>query len=632
MMDHNELVKEMQHIDKLPVTERVAIARKRRKQQLATYAKWAKTDNFSSRKSKPLQRKGIQFSSEVQLLETAARAANDKGAIDEMRVLLKSGVDPNQMNHDGLTALHQACIDGSLEMVNLLLKAGANVNIVDRDLWTPLHAAATCGHFKIVTTLIRAGANLIAINGDGDLPYDITEDEVTQHYLENEMTKRGITQEFINQARQASHDKMKDDIEYLIEKGGDINQPLDQGGTLLHIAIANCFNDLMEILLENGADITVRDEDGWEPIHVAAYWCNEKALEALAENGANLRSLTHNGEVPYDLCDDPDLKTHFLHIINDRPEYKFVGDKEDDVPLKEDTNETSYEKEDKMIEDAVLESQLLNLQKNKSLYSEHFISEPEGLGRERSSEEVPLNPLLNLQATELSERRNSVKEAKHRAPLKRMNSIEIGSKGKISPYAAKTGLGISGHDKDNILHSAKTLETSSGYQNSTLGAQNTEDQNTIKEILDQKLMNKKPPENSKSDKENTIPDRDKYVSPALSNNINGTSETTQAAKVEEESDQFPKKLIHIPRKKNPAPPPPMGSLLYLKRQRQEARIHQIGMLDERDIILPPREQSTQTSYVYNPPPSPTMIRYHYKMTLDEVNHDDFIKQKKCSIM
>lgn len=629
MMDHNELVKEMQHIDKLPVTERVAIARKRRKQQLATYAKWAKTDNFSNRKSKPSQRKSIQFTSEVQLLETAARAASDKGAIDEMRMLLKNGVDPNQMNHDGLTALHQACIDGSLEMVNLLLKAGANVNIVDRDLWTPLHAAATCGHFKIVTTLIRAGANLIAINGDGDLPYDITEDEVTQHYLENEMTKRGITQEFINLARQASHNKMKDDIEYLIENDGDINQPLDQGGTLLHIAIANCFTDLMEILLENGADVTARDEDGWEPIHVAAYWCNEIAMEALAEKGANLRSLTDNGEVPYDLCDDPNLKIHFLHMINERPEYKFKGDTEDDVPLKEDTNETLYGENDIKIEDAVQESQ----QKNEGLYSEHFITEPEDIGGKRSSEEVPLNPLLNLQATELSERRNSVKEAKHRAPLKRMNSIEIGNIGKISPYATKTGLEISDHDKD-IIHGEKTLERNSRYQNSTLGAQNTEDQNTVKEILDQKLTNKKSLENSQSDKENAIPSQDNNISPVLSNNINEASETTQSANSQEESDQpvASTKLIHIPRKKKPAPPPPQGSLLYLKRQRQEARELQLGMLNERNVILPTTTQGSHASYIYNPPPSPTMIRYHYKMTLDEVTHVDFIKEKKCSIM
>lgn len=91
MMDHNELAREMQHIDKLPVTERVALARKRRKQQLATYAKWAKTDNLSNRRPKPLKRRGIQFAPEVQLLEIAARAATDKGAIDEMRVLLKSG-------------------------------------------------------------------------------------------------------------------------------------------------------------------------------------------------------------------------------------------------------------------------------------------------------------------------------------------------------------------------------------------------------------------------------------------------------------------------------------------------------------------------------------------------------------
>lgn len=549
------------------------------------------------------------------------------------------------MNHDGLTALHQACIDGSLEMVNLLLKAGANVNIVDRDLWTPLHAAATCGHFKIVTTLIRAGANLIAVNGDGDLPYDITEDEVTQHYLENEMTKRGITQEFINLARQASHDKMKDDIEHLIEKGGDINQPLDQGGTLLHIAIANGFIDLVDILLENGACVTIRDEDGWEPIHVAAYWCNEKALEALSDKGANLRSLTDNGEVPYDLCEEPEIKIHLLHMISERPEYNFVGDTEGDVTLQDDTLEPSNEEEDKTIKDDVLESQPNKLQGSTSLPSEVINStdkEPQDISRERTSEEVPLNPLLNLQATELSERRNSVKEAKHMAPMKRMNSIEIGNISKISPYATKTGLGITGHDKDNILHSNKALARSSVHQHSTPVEQNSQDQNKIWNASSQQLKNKKSHENSQSDKESSIPKQDNHgkrpletASPVPDHNLNGTTETTRSAISQGDSDQDPasRNLIHIPRKKKPAPPPPVGSLLHLKKQRQEARELGVGMQNETHRSSPHTTQSTETtSYIYNPPPSPTTIRYHYKMTPDEVIKDNFIKEKRCFIM
>jgi hypothetical protein len=40
----------------------------------------------------------------------------------------------------------------------------------------------------------EAGANLLAVNGDGNMPYDICEDETTLSFIENEMAKRGVTQ------------------------------------------------------------------------------------------------------------------------------------------------------------------------------------------------------------------------------------------------------------------------------------------------------------------------------------------------------------------------------------------------------------------------------------------------------
>ena len=38
------------------------------------------------------------------------------------------------------------------------------------------------------------GANLLAVNGDGNMPYDICEDDATLSFIENEMAKRGVTQ------------------------------------------------------------------------------------------------------------------------------------------------------------------------------------------------------------------------------------------------------------------------------------------------------------------------------------------------------------------------------------------------------------------------------------------------------
>ena len=54
----------------------------------------------------------INFEASVMLLEAATR--ND---IDEVRRLLSLSVTPDSTNEDGLTALHQCCIDDSADCV-----------------------------------------------------------------------------------------------------------------------------------------------------------------------------------------------------------------------------------------------------------------------------------------------------------------------------------------------------------------------------------------------------------------------------------------------------------------------------------------------------------------------------------
>ena len=75
----------------------------------------------------------VNFEPAVMLLEAAAR--ND---IDEVRRLLSLRVTPDSTNEDGLTALHQCCIDDSEEMMKLLIQYGGNPNATDTEKWTPL--------------------------------------------------------------------------------------------------------------------------------------------------------------------------------------------------------------------------------------------------------------------------------------------------------------------------------------------------------------------------------------------------------------------------------------------------------------------------------------------------------------
>ena len=188
----------------------------------------------------------VNFVPAIMLLEAAAR--ND---IEEVRRLLSLGVSPDSTNEDGLTALHQCCIDDSEEMMKVLVEFGANVNAADSEQWTPLHAAATCGHLHLVKFLIEKEASLLAVNGDGNMPYDICEDETTLSFIENEMAKRGVTQELIDETRGRTEAKMLADLAQLAAEHGDLEFRDKHRATPLHIAAANGYLSVLEFLLDN---------------------------------------------------------------------------------------------------------------------------------------------------------------------------------------------------------------------------------------------------------------------------------------------------------------------------------------------------------------------------------------------
>ena len=54
----------------------------------------------------------------------------------------------------------------------------------------------------LVKFLIDAGAELLSVNADGNMPYDLCEDDTTLSYIENEMARRGVTQDLIDETRQ----------------------------------------------------------------------------------------------------------------------------------------------------------------------------------------------------------------------------------------------------------------------------------------------------------------------------------------------------------------------------------------------------------------------------------------------
>ncbi|XP_056633981.1 protein phosphatase 1 regulatory inhibitor subunit 16B [Diorhabda sublineata] len=312
-MDHQQLIEEMPIVEQMSTQDRLSLARKRRNLQLKFWLQKEKEHSKRNSKYQKSNKRGISFDDSVVLLEAAAR--ND---IDEVRRLLMKGVSPDSSNEDGLTALHQCCIDDNESMLVLLLEYGANVNAEDSEKWTPLHAAATCGHLKLVRILVSRGANLLAVNADGNMPYDICEDEAALDYIESEMARRGVTQQLIDETRAATEAQMLRDLKKIAANGGNLEYYDAQGATPLHIAAANGYISVVEFLLDLGVRTDVKDKDEWQPSHAAACWGHPEVLELLAQAGANLNAKNKHDETPSDICEDPDIKERILELRNEQ--------------------------------------------------------------------------------------------------------------------------------------------------------------------------------------------------------------------------------------------------------------------------------------------------------------------------
>ncbi|XP_053117146.1 protein phosphatase 1 regulatory subunit 12C isoform X4 [Hemicordylus capensis] len=211
----------------------------------------------------------------------------------------------NGTNADGISALHQACIDENMEVVEFLLANGADVNQADNEGWTPLHVAASCGYIEIAQYLLDHGANITAVNSDGDVPLDIAEADSMEALLRSEIGKRGVDVEV---AKREEEEVMLRDARQWLNAGKISDEPHPKtGATALHVAAAKGYVEVMRLLLQAGYDPNVQDKDGWAPMHAAAHWGVEEACRLLADYFCDMEALNNVGQRPCDLADEDTL-------------------------------------------------------------------------------------------------------------------------------------------------------------------------------------------------------------------------------------------------------------------------------------------------------------------------------------
>ena len=93
---------------------------------------------------------------------------------------------------------------------------------------------------------------------------------------------------------QAVTDNSIQQVQILIEKGVDVNQPKFDGsdphvrGTPLHAAAYKGYEEIAELLISNGASLEAKNHKDQTALQVAAFWNNSNIVKLLLSRGANV--------------------------------------------------------------------------------------------------------------------------------------------------------------------------------------------------------------------------------------------------------------------------------------------------------------------------------------------------------
>uniref|UniRef100_A0A673CSM2 Ankyrin 3a n=1 Tax=Sphaeramia orbicularis TaxID=375764 RepID=A0A673CSM2_9TELE len=224
----------------------------------------------------------------------AARAGNLEKVLD----YLKSGVEINICNQNGLNALHLASKEGHVEVVAELLKLGATVDAATKKGNTALHIASLAGQAEVVKELVTNGANVNAQSQNGFTPLYMAAQEnhleVVRFLLENSASQSMATEDGFTPlavALQQGHDQV---VSLLLENDtkGKVRLPA------LHIAARKDDTKAAALLLQNDHNADVESKSGFTPLHIAAHYGNINVATLLLNRGAAVDFMARNDITP----------------------------------------------------------------------------------------------------------------------------------------------------------------------------------------------------------------------------------------------------------------------------------------------------------------------------------------------
>ncbi|MBY0413365.1 MAG: ankyrin repeat domain-containing protein [Bdellovibrionales bacterium] len=191
-------------------------------------------------------------------------------------------------------ALNAAVYEKNYTKLEKLLSKNNDIHKRNNYGFNPIFVAIHEGNLPMIKFLEKKGANF-----SGNLS-----DESSNHYEFNAL--------FV-----AIDSKNKETLEYLLNKGFDVNDKLVTKNfySPIHLAAKQCDSKIVDFLIQKGANINQLNSNGETPVLVAARTNCFSAAVALKDNGASFDVADSKGNRPLDYFKKKNKNQEFKYYL-----------------------------------------------------------------------------------------------------------------------------------------------------------------------------------------------------------------------------------------------------------------------------------------------------------------------------
>ncbi|XP_072196908.1 ankyrin-3 isoform X21 [Excalfactoria chinensis] len=278
--------------------------RKKKSDTNASYLRAARAGNLE--KALDYLKSGVDINISNQNGLNALHLASKEGHVEVVSELIQRGASVDAATKKGNTALHIASLAGQAEVVKVLVTNRANVNAQSQNGFTPLYMAAQENHLEVVKFLLDNGASQSLATEDGFTPLAVAlqqgHDQVVSLLLEND-TKGKVRLPALHIAARKDDTKaaallLQNDHNADVESKMMVNRTTESGFTPLHIAAHYGNINVATLLLNRGAAVDFTARNDITPLHVASKRGNANMVKLLLDRGAKIDAKTRDGLTP----------------------------------------------------------------------------------------------------------------------------------------------------------------------------------------------------------------------------------------------------------------------------------------------------------------------------------------------